>query len=101
MTRTYAGTRRLDGTTSVRVDGRPLDARTGMRNGSPTTFDWGYEGRGAPAQLALAILADHFGDDERARQHYEKLLHRVVRGLPSVEWVLTAAEIDGLLPESR
>ncbi len=31
-----------------------------LRNHSPTGFNWGYAGSG-PCQLALAILADHFG----------------------------------------
>jgi Family of unknown function (DUF6166) len=101
VTRTYAGTRRSNGTTSVSVDGQPLGTRTEMRSASAAAFDWGYEGRGAPAQLALAILADHFGDDDGARRHYEQFLRRVVRGLPSQQWVLTAADIDGVLPESR
>ena len=99
--RIYAGARESDGTTSVSVNGQPLDARARTREASATTFDWGYEGRGAPAQLALAILADHFGDDAQARCHYEQFLHRVVRGLPSKGWVLTAAEIDGVLREGR
>jgi uncharacterized protein DUF6166 len=81
--RTYLGAREADGTTSVSVDGQPLDSRARIRQASATTFDWGYEGRGAPAQLALAILADHFGDDEQARSHYEQFLSRVVRALPS------------------
>jgi hypothetical protein len=95
--RTYLGAREADGTTSVSVDGQPLDSRARMRQVSATTFDWGYEGRGAPAQLALAILTDHFGDDEHARCHYERFLHRVVRELPSEGWVLTGADIDGML----
>ena len=97
----YAGARESDGTTSVSVNGLPLDSRARMREASATTFDWGYEGRGAPAQLALAILTDHFGDDEQARCHYEQFLHRVVRSLPSAGWVLTTADIDGMLSESR
>lgn len=40
-------------------DGRPLDPCYTIRNHSPTGFAWGYEGSG-PAQLALAILVDHF-----------------------------------------
>jgi hypothetical protein len=101
VTRTYSGTRRTNGTTFVNVNGRPLDARSGLRSDSATTFDWGYGGRGAPAQLALAILADHFADDEQARRHYERFLRSVVRKLPSDSWILTGPEIDDALPDSR
>src|SRR5262249_40617485 len=38
----------------------PLALRTEIRNHSPTGFEWGYGGSG-PAQLALAIIADHIG----------------------------------------
>ncbi len=40
MTRVYSGSRQHDGTTLVRVNGRPLDARPNFRNQSVTTFDW-------------------------------------------------------------
>jgi len=95
----YAGTREVDGTTRVSVNGRPLDTRTGFRKESATTFDWGYEGRGGPAQLALAILADHFADDAMARRHYQDFTRRVIRGLKDA-WILTGAEIGAFYPES-
>jgi hypothetical protein len=98
MTHTYSGNRRPDGTTHVNVNGRPLDPRIDLRQQSPTTFDWGYVGRGAPAQLALAILADHLADDHRARRYYEHFLRSVIRGLPSESWRLTGADIDQVLP---
>lgn len=41
------------------VNGRPLNPRTDLFNHSPDGFEMGYGGSG-PAQLALAILADHF-----------------------------------------
>jgi len=94
VTGVYSGNRQRDGTTLVSVNGRPLDPRPDFRSQSATTFDWGYEGRGGPAQLALAILADHFADDERARRHYQDFTRRVIRGLPKESWSLTGAEID-------
>jgi hypothetical protein len=90
----YSGTRLPNGRTFVSVNGRPLDARPDLRNDSATTFDWGYDGHGAPAQLALTVLAHHFGDDSKARRSYEHFLQCVIRGLPNANWVLTAAEID-------
>jgi hypothetical protein len=97
--RTYSGTRRSDGTTLVSVDGRPLDPRPGFRSEGVTTFDWGYEGRGGPSQLALAILADHFGDDERARRHYDPFMQRVIRHLPTAGWVLTGEQVESACQE--
>jgi Family of unknown function (DUF6166) len=38
----------------------PLPLHLEIRNHSPTGFGWGYRGSG-PAQLALALLADHLG----------------------------------------
>ena len=96
--RTYSGMRQSDGTTLVNVNGRPLAARADLRNESATTFDWGYEGRGAPAQLALAILADHLGDDRKAVRYYEHFLRCVIQSLPSESWILTGPEIDRVLP---
>ena len=47
---------------TVRSNGMelPLNPRHDLRNHSPTGFAWGYCGSG-PSQLALAILAHHFG----------------------------------------
>jgi hypothetical protein len=44
---------------------RPLELRLDPFNHSPTGLEWGYGGSG-PAHLALAILADHLGDDTAA-----------------------------------
>jgi len=43
----------------VLVNGKDLNPRSDLMNHSPDGFNWGYGGSG-PAQLALAILADHF-----------------------------------------
>jgi hypothetical protein len=101
VTSVYSGTRESNGTTSVSVNGRPLDTRGDFRSGSSTAFDWGYEGRGGPAQLALAILADHYADDVRARRFYEHFLRGVIRELPSQSWTLTGLDIDIALPQGR
>lgn len=49
----------------VTVDGRRLNPRLDLWNHSPTGFERGCGGSG-PAQLALAILADHCANKERA-----------------------------------
>src|SRR4051812_46644555 len=66
----YSGNRGRD-SNSVELRGhgstrtRPLELRLDLVNHSPTGFGWGYGGSG-PAQLALAILADYLGDNERS-----------------------------------
>jgi hypothetical protein len=58
----YEGARSLEGAI-VTVDGKPLPPRLDLKALSKAGFEWTYEGAG-PAQLALALLADHLGDDQ-------------------------------------
>lgn len=90
----YVGGRSLAGA-EVTVDGKPLPPRFDLKRLSPTGFEWTYEGNG-PAQLALALLADHFGDDARALQLYEPFMRAVVADLDN-SWELTSADIDAAL----
>src|SRR5438270_11107269 len=92
--KTYRGGRSLDGAV-VTVDGKPLAPRYDLKRLSPTGFEWTYEGAG-PAQLALALLADHLGDDARALALYERFMREVVAFLDN-SWTLTSAEIDEAL----
>ena len=68
--KTYTGVRIDPEGCEVYVTGEdgkryPLPLYLEIRNHSPTGFEWGYGGSG-PAQLALAILADHFGPDHHS-----------------------------------
>lgn len=90
----YEGARSLAGAI-VTVDGRPLPPRLDLKALSKAGFEWTYEGAG-PAQLALALLADHFGDDQKALQHYERFMRDVVANLDNA-WRLTSADIDAAL----
>ncbi|MCG5238084.1 DUF6166 domain-containing protein [Xanthobacter oligotrophicus] len=92
--KTYRGDRTIDGV-SVTVDGAPLPERTDIREISRDGFEWTYEGV-APAQLALAILADHFGAAGPALQHYERFMRQVVANFGN-EWEITSADIDTAL----
>jgi hypothetical protein len=92
--KTYVGGRSLAGA-EVTVDGKPLDPRYDLKRLSPTGFEWTYEGNG-PAQLALALLADHLGDDARALALYDAFMRAVVAELDN-SWELTSAEIDAAL----
>ena len=92
----YRGGRSLDGAV-VTVDGKPLSPRYDLKRLSATGFEWTYEG-GGPAQLALALLADHLGDDARALVLHEPFMRRVVAELDN-SWELTSADIDAALAE--
>ena len=92
--KTYVGGRSLAGA-EVTVDGAPLDPRYDLKRLSPTGFEWTYEGHG-PAQLALALLADHLGDDARAFALYQPFMRAVVAELDN-SWELTSADIDTAL----
>ena len=104
---TYRGQRNLDGSCEVwaeeiRADGLsetgahqksrwPLPLYLGVRNHSPTGFEWGYGGSG-PAQLAQALLMDVFGNREIAQRHYQDFKHEIVAGWKA-SWTITVREI--------
>lgn len=90
----YAGGRSLAGA-EVTADRRPLDPRYDLKRLSPAGFEWTYDGAG-PAQLALALLAHHLGDDEKALALYEAFMRAVVADLDN-SWELTSADIDAAL----
>ena len=100
--KTYSGGRSLDGAiVTVAGDGqaRPLDPRYDLARLSPTGFEWTYEGAG-PAQLALALLADHLGDPAAALRLYRPFMQAVVAELDN-SWEMTAADIDRALADLR
>ena len=90
--KTYRG-RREGYATKVTVDGRSLNPRLDLWNHSPTGFEWGYGGSGS-AQLALALLADHLGNDDEAVRLHQEFKAVVIAGLPRGQWVLTSLEIQ-------
>ena len=90
----YAGGRSLDGAV-VTVDGVLLDPRYDIKRFSRMGFEWTYEGDG-PRQLALALLADHLGDPQRALALSERFMRDVVAELDNA-WVLTSDDIEAAL----
>lgn len=91
----YQG-RREGHAVDVTVNGRPLNPRLDLWNHSPTGFEWGYGGSG-PAQLALALLADHFGDDDEAVEWHQDFKRAVVAKLNHREWALTSETIQRIM----
>lgn len=80
----------------VTVDGRLLQPRLDLFRHSPTGYEWGYRGSG-PAQLALAILAHHLGDDERAVKLHQEFKRTVIAGLSQDSWQMTTAEVAAVV----
>lgn len=94
--KTYQGKRTIDGLV-VTVDGKPLDERYDVKQFTKHGFEWTYEGP-SPQQLALAILADHLGDKDRAIRLSEPFMKTVVANLDN-DWALDSAQVDSALKE--
>ena len=76
---------------------KPLPLRLDLFNHSPTGFGWGYGGSG-PAQLALALLADSLGDNDRAIRLHQDFKFKVVACWPEGErWWITAEQIAAVV----
>ena len=85
----------------IYVDDQPmgvLPERQDIRNHSPTGFEWGYGGSG-PAQLALALVADSFGDEFAVPQIYQRVKLAVAK-LPRDGWTLTDRQLDLLVAQA-
>jgi hypothetical protein len=94
--RFYSGTADLHVT--VREDGvlRDLSPRLDLQNHSQS-FAWGFGGS-APAQLALALIADATGDDARALRLQHDFKFRVIASLPS-RWTMTQSRVLAYVAE--
>ena len=90
----YEGGRSLDGAV-VTVDGKPLNPRFDLKRFSPAGFEWTYKGDG-PRQLALALLADHLGNDARALALTERFMQQIVTELDNA-WRLTSDEVEAAI----
>ena len=96
----YTGRRGPEGCVVWAIDGngerKPLNPRQELRNHSPTGFEWGYGGSG-PAQPALAILAEHLGDDDAALNLYQDFKWACIAQIRGANWSLSSEEIDSSL----
>lgn len=92
--KTFRGERTIDGL-RVLVDGAPLAPRIEAARLSRNGFEWSYEGA-EPAQLAFAILAEHWDDEDRALRHHDAFMRAVVANFGN-EWEMTSADIDAAL----
>jgi hypothetical protein len=94
--KTYEGERTLRGI-KVTVNGAPLPPRMDLKCFSKMGFEWTYAGPG-PRQLALALLADHLGDDAKALALSDTFMRHMVAYLDNA-WCLTSVDIDEALAE--
>src|SRR6266566_8189031 len=94
----FVGIRQQDGALSVTVNGQPLNPRLDLWNHSPTGFECGYSGSG-PAQLALALLAEHLNNDEQAVALHQPFKCKVVAGLSRRGWRLTGKQVGRALQQ--
>ena len=92
--KSYTGSRTIDGI-RVLVDGRPLGERDDLRKFTNGGFEWTYEGA-EPSQLALALLADHLSDDQKALRLCDRFMREVVANLDN-DWEITSKDIDEAL----
>src|SRR6201987_895948 len=96
----YTGRRGPQGCVVLVMDGngerKPLTPRQEVRNHSPTGCEWGYGGSG-PAQLALAILAEHLGNDDAALKLYQDFKWACIAQICGANWSLSSEEIENCL----
>jgi hypothetical protein len=90
----YSGDRTIDGV-KVTVDGTPLDPCVNIMEFTKNGFEWSYEGP-EPRQLALALLADHLGDNAAAKAVVDPFMRAIVANFGN-EWEMTSADIDQAL----
>lgn len=90
----YEGTRTIDGV-FVTVDLKPLEIGNSKYLISANGFEWSYEGV-EPAQLALSILYDYWGDIDRALLYHQRFMSRVISKLEN-QWRIVGDEIDTVL----
>jgi Family of unknown function (DUF6166) len=90
----YEGKRTIDGLV-VTVDGTTLPEHYEIKCFTRFGFEWTYEGE-SPRQLALAILVDHLGDNDRALRLSAPFMKEVIANLDN-DWRLTGADIDAAL----
>ena len=75
---------------------RLLNPRNDLMNHSPNGLSWGYLGSG-PAQLALAMLMEVFGDWERVRPIYQRFKDQFIARIPqNANWTADGADVLAL-----
>ncbi|MFQ5957867.1 MAG: DUF6166 domain-containing protein [Alphaproteobacteria bacterium] len=95
--KTYKGARSPLGCV-ITVNDVPLDPRADLQRVSDVEFEWGYDGTG-PRRLALAVLADYLGDDQKALDFHQVFTETVIAELKGDEWTLTGEQVQSTLDQ--
>ena len=78
---------------------RLIEPRTDLFNHCSNGLDWGYSGP-APAQCALAILADALTDELRAVRVHAGFCFHVIAALPRhLPWELGADQVTAIVED--
>lgn len=78
---------------------RELKAPVMQTGSDPVPFEWGLATVGA-AELALAILTDHFGDERPAYLYHQPFMTAVIAKQEWGEaWIMSAREINMAISE--
>ena len=85
-------------TNTITVNDKPLPLRQDLVNHS-NEFDWGYGGSG-PAQTALAILAELYGDQIAQRVHQE-FKWQVIARQEGSDFGMNSLMIDGWMHDNH
>lgn len=91
----YLG-RRSGGEIEVTVNGTPLNPRFDLEPGITADFEWGYDGTG-PSRLAVAILADCYGNDEKSVALHRKFARAYLAQIRTDTWRLDETAINSIL----
>jgi hypothetical protein len=96
--RIYRGAKTWDAFPIVTVNGKPLNPRIDLRKHCDH-FRWAYAKDGG-LQLALAIMADHTGNDGAALDLYKDFQFFVITQLRG-PWYLTSHDINKFMRARR
>jgi hypothetical protein len=102
----YVGMRRGEGDAIVSVVDEvtnlasALDPGFRHLNKSPTGFSWGYTGSG-PAQLAFAILLDHYSAPGPALLFFQDFKDQVIATINTDHWELSTGDVERALCKIR
>ena len=76
-----------------------LDEHYEVKRFTKFGFEWTYEGE-SPQQLALAILFDYLGDEDRAIRLSEPFMNEIVANLDN-DWTISAEQMEAFLRAHR
>ena len=68
-------------------------------NGEAPALGLDPRGGSSPAQLALAILAEHLGEDRAALNLYQRFKWACIAQIRGARWSLSSEEIDNCLAQ--